>query len=319
MKAAIYDKYGPPEVLQIQEIDKPSPEENEVLIRIQATTVCAADWRFRKPDPFMIRLMNGLRRPKIKILGIELAGEVEAVGNTVTRFKPGDQIFGSTGFGFGAYAEYICLPEDGSIALKPSNLSIEEAAAIPVGADTARFFLIEQGNVKKDQRLLIYGASSSVGTYAVQLAKYLGAEVTAVCSTRNIDWVKDLGADRMIDYTKEDFTKSGETYDAIFDAVGKLPIRKAMKAVKEGGVFLDSVGMLRRSIQGRLATMRNNKRVLGDSASGKLEDLIYIKGLVEAGSLKPVIDKKYTFEQIAEAHRYADTGRKKGNVVITIP
>ncbi|MFW9888493.1 MAG: NAD(P)-dependent alcohol dehydrogenase [Candidatus Thorarchaeota archaeon] len=319
MKAIVYTKYGPPDVLQVMEIDKPIPKANEVLIKMHATTVTAADWRIRKADPFLARLMNGLLRPKkFNILGIELAGEVEEVGEEVTRFKPGDQVFGTTGFGFGAYAEYVVLPEDASITLKPSNLTLEESATVPVGADTALFFLRTQGKIQGGQKVLIYGASSSVGSYAVQLAKHFGAEVTAVCSTANQDWVKDLGADKMIDYKKEDFTESGETYDLIFDAVGKLSILGSMKALKEDGIFLDAVGMLRRGIQGKLATMGNNKRVLGDTATGKLEDLVSLKELIEGGKLKPVIDKRYRLEDIAEAHRYVETGRKKGNVIITL-
>jgi NADPH:quinone reductase-like Zn-dependent oxidoreductase len=319
MKAIVYTEYGPPDVLQVKEIQKPIPKANEVLIKMHATTVTAADWRIRKADPFLARLMNGFLRPKkFNVLGIELAGEVEEVGKEVTRFKPGDQVFGGTGFGFGAYAEYVVLPEDASITLKPSNLTLEESATVPVGADTALFFLRTQGNIQSGQKVLIYGASSSVGSYAVQLAKYFGAEVTAVCSTANQEWVKDLGADKMIDYKKEDFTKSGETYDLIFDAVGKLSILGSMKALKEDGVFLDAVGMLRRGIQGKLATMGNNKRVLGDTATGKLEDLEFLKELIEEGKLKPVIDRRYRLEDIAEAHRYVETGRKKGNVIITI-
>ncbi|MFX1270691.1 MAG: NAD(P)-dependent alcohol dehydrogenase [Promethearchaeota archaeon] len=319
MKAIVYTRYGPPDVLQVKEIDKPTPKDNEVLIKIHATTVTAADWRIRKADPFLARLMNGFLKPKkCNILGIELAGEVEEVGKEVTRFKPGDQVFGGMGFGFGAYAEYVVLPEDASITLKPANLSLEESATVPVGADTALFFLRTQGNIQSGQKVLIYGASSSVGSYAVQLAKYFGAEVTAVCSTANQEWVKDLGADKMIDYKKEDFTESGETYDLIFDAVGKLSILGSMKALKEDGIFLDAVGMLRRGIQGKLATMRNNKRVLGDTATGKLEDLVFLKELIEAGKLKPVIDRRYRLEDIAEAHRYVETGRKKGNVIITL-
>ncbi|MFX0054857.1 MAG: NAD(P)-dependent alcohol dehydrogenase [Candidatus Hermodarchaeota archaeon] len=319
MKAIVYTRYGPPDVLQVKEIDKPTPKDNEVLIKIHATTVTAADWRIRKADPFLARLMNGFLKPKkCNILGIELAGEVEEVGKEVTRFKPGDQVFGGMGFGFGAYAEYVVLPEDASITLKPANLSLEESATVPVGADTALFFLRTQGNIQSGQKVLIYGASSSVGSYAVQLAKYFGAEVTAVCSTANQEWVKDLGADKMIDYKKEDFTQSGETYDLIFDAVGKLSILGSMKALKEDGIFLDAVGMLRRGIQGKLATMRNNKRVLGDTATGKLEDLVFLKELIEAGKLKPVIDRRYRLEDIAEAHRYVETGRKKGNVIITL-
>ncbi|MFW9913823.1 MAG: NAD(P)-dependent alcohol dehydrogenase [Candidatus Thorarchaeota archaeon] len=319
MKAIVYTKYGPPDVLQVKEIEKPIPKANEVLIKMYATTVTAADWRIRKADPFLARLMNGFLRPKrVNILGIELAGEVEEVGEEVTRFQPGDQVFGTTGFDFGAYAEYVVLPEGASITLKPSNLTLEESATVPVGADTALFFLRTQGNIQSGQKVLIYGASSSVGSYAVQLAKYFGAEVTAVCSTTNQEWVKDLGADKMIDYKKEDFTKSGETYDLIFDAVGKLSILGSMKALKEDGVFLDAVGMLRRGIQGKLATMGNNKRVLGDTATGKLEDLVFLKELIEEGKLKPVIDRRYRLEDIAEAHRYVETGRKKGNVIITV-
>jgi NADPH:quinone reductase-like Zn-dependent oxidoreductase len=319
MKAIVYTKYGPPHVLQVKEIEKPIPKANEVLIKMHATTVTAADWRIRKADPFLARLMNGFLRPKrVNILGIELAGEVEEVGEEVTRFKPGDQVFGTMGFDFGAYAEYVVLPEDASITLKPSNLTLEESATVPVGADTALFFLRTQGNIQSGQKVLIYGASSSVGSYAVQLAKYFEAEVTAVCSTANLEWVKDLGADKMVDYKKEDFTESGETYDLIFDAVGKLSILRSMKALKGDGVFLDAVGMLRRGIQGKLATIGNNKRVLGDTATGKLEDLEFLKELVEAGNLKPAIDKRYRLEDIAEAHRYVETGRKKGNVIITI-
>ena len=300
-------------------MEKPTPKENEVLIKIHATSVTAADWRMRKPDPFLARLMNGLLKPrKFNVLGIELSGEVEAVGDKVTLFKPGDQIFGTTGFTFGAYAEYVCIPEDGSIAIKPNNLTFGEAAVVPVGTDTALFFLRTQGNIQRGQKVLIYGASSSVGSYGVQLAKYFGAEVTAVCSTSNLEWVKDLGADHMIDYTKEDFTQSDETYDAIFDAVGKLSLFGSMKALKEGGVFLDAVHMMRRSVQAKFATMRSGKKILGGTATGLVEDLVFMKELVESENLKPIIDRTYSLEEVAEAHRYVETGRKKGNVIITV-
>ena len=325
MKAIVFEKYGPPEVLQMKEIEKPKPKSNEVLVKIHATSVTAADWRMRKPDPFMVRMMTGVFRPKkFNILGIELAGVVEEVGNDVTLFKPGDEIFGSTGFGFGAYAEYVCLPEkrpaevEGAIIHKPSNLTFAEAAVVPVGADTALFFLRDQGNIQSGQKVLIYGASSSVGSYTVQLAKYYGAEVTAVCSTSNLDWVKELGADTMIDYKTTDFTQSGETYDVIFDAVGKLSLSGAMKALKEDGVFLDAVHMMRRSVQAKFATRGSKKKILGDSAKGLLEDLVFIKELVEAGKIKPVIDRTYPLEEIVEATKYVETGRKKGNVVITV-
>ena len=319
MKAVVFDKYGPPEVLQIKEIEKPSPKENEVLIKIHATSVTAADWRMRKPDPFLARMMNGFFRPKkFNILGIELAGEVEAVGSAVTKFKPGNQIFGTTGFTFGAYAEYVCVPEDGSIAQKPTNLDYGESAVLPVGMDTALFFLRMQGHIQSGQKILIYGASSSVGSYAVQLAKYYGAEVTAVCSASNHDWVKELGADMLIDYRTEDFTQNSETYDAIFDAVGKLSLFGSMKSLKDRGVLLDAVHMMRRSVQAKFATMRSNKRILGGTATGFVEDLVFMKELVEAGKIKPIIDRRYPLDKIADAHRYVETGRKKGNVVITI-
>jgi NADPH:quinone reductase-like Zn-dependent oxidoreductase len=324
MKAIVFEKYGPPEVLQIKEIEKPSPTENEVLIKIHASSVTAADWRMRKTDPFLARMMNGLFRPKkFNVLGIEMSGVIEEVGNQVTKFKPGDEIFGGTGFGFGAYAEYVCISEDsdgheGSITHKPTNLTFEEAAVIPVGADTALYFIRTQGNVQPGQKVLIYGASSSVGSYGVQIAKYYGAEVTAVCSASNHEWVKELGADKMIDYRTEDFTKSEETYDAIFDAVGKLSLSGSMKSLKDGGVFLDAVHMMRRSVQAKFASKKDNKRILGGTATGLLEDLVFMKELVEAGELKPVIDRTYPLEEIVEATRYVETGRKKGNVVITL-
>jgi NADPH:quinone reductase-like Zn-dependent oxidoreductase len=325
MKAIVFEKYGPPEVLQMKEIEKPIPKTNEVLVKIHATSVTAADWRMRKTDPFLARMMNGLFRPKkFNILGIELSGVVEAVGDGVTKFKPGDEVFGSTGFGFGAYAEYVCIPEeadssdDGAITHKPTNLTFEESAIIPVGADTALFFLRTQGNIQPGQKVLIYGASSSVGSYGVQLAKHFGAEVTAVCSAANHEWVKELGADKLIDYRTEDFTKSGETYDAIFDAVGKLSLSGSMKALKDGGVFLDAVHMMRRSVKAKFATMRSNKRILGGTATGLVEDLKLFKELIESVNLKPVIDRTYPLEEIVEATRYVETGRKKGNVVITL-
>ncbi|MGY5859004.1 MAG: NAD(P)-dependent alcohol dehydrogenase [Candidatus Thorarchaeota archaeon] len=319
MKAIVYEKYGEPEVLHIKEVPKPSPKENEVLIKIHATSVAAVDWRMRKPDPFMVRLMTGLRRPnKFNILGFDLAGVVEAVGESVTKFKVGDEVFGGAGENLGAYAEFICVPEDGMLTTKPTNLSFTEAAAVPVGGDTALFFMKHQSNVQSGQRVLIYGASGSVGSYAVQIAKHFGAEVTSVCSTSNLDWVKELGSDHVIDYKKQDFTEMGESYDVIFDAVGKTSISKSMKALKEGGIFLDAFGLVRRGIQAKLATLRSSKKVLGGSGTELPEDLVYLRGLLEAGTIKPVIDKIYPMEEIVEAHRYVDTGRKKGNVVITI-
>ena len=319
MKAVVFEKYGPPEVLEMKDIEKPIPKENEILVKIHASSVTAADWRMRKPDPFLARMMNGLFKPKkFNILGIELAGVVEEVGEKVTKFKPGDEIFGTTGFTFGAYAEYVCIPEDGSITQKPTNLKFGEAAVVPVGMDTALFFLKKQGNIQSGQEVLIYGASSSVGSYAVQLARYYGAKITAVCSSSNLEWVNNLGADTMIDYKAEDFTKSGKEYDLIFDAVGKLSLFGSMKALKEGGIFLDAVHMMRRGVQAKFATMRSSKKILGGTATGLVEDLVFFKELIEAGEIKPVIDRTYPLEEIAEAHRYVETGRKKGNVIITV-
>ena len=302
MKAAVYRKYGPPEVVKIENVEKPVPKDNEVLVKIHATTASAGDWRLRKADPFLVRIMNGIFKPtNVKILGYEIAGEVEAIGKNVKRFKTGDQVFSFTGFGFGGHAEYICIPEEGKlnkagvIALKPVNMSYEEAAAIPSAGITASGML-KKLRIQSGQSILIYGASGAVGVAAVQLAKYYGAEVTGVCSGANVEMVKSLGADKVIDYKKEDFTENKETYDIILDAVDMASRSRSKKSLKKNGIFMSS----------------------HEISNVSLEDLLLIKKLVEEGKYKAVIDRTYPLEEIVEAHRYVESWRKKGSVVIIV-
>ena len=323
MKAIVWTEYGPPEVLQLKEVEKPIPKEDEVLIRIYATTVTAGDCEMRSLKfPILLRLplriYNGLRKPKkITILGQELAGEIKSVGKDVKLFKKGDQVFAATDFGFGAYAEYKCLPEDGVLAIKPANMTCEEAAAVPVGGLNALHFL-RKGNIQSGQKVLINGAGGSIGTYAVQLARYFGAEVTGVDSTGKLDMLRSIGADQVIDYTQEDFTKSGQTYDVIFDVVGKSPFSRSIRSLKENGRYLIANPQLSKMVRGLWTSKRSSKKVISGAASHKTEDLIFLKELIEAGKIKSVIDRRYPLEQIAEAHRYVETGHKKGNVVITV-
>jgi NADPH:quinone reductase-like Zn-dependent oxidoreductase len=318
MKAIVCTKYGPPEVLQLREVEKPVPKDNEVLVRIHASTVTSGDIRLRSftwAPWFWLpgRIMYGLIKPRKKIPGNELSGIIEAIGKDIAHFKKGDQIFGitwTTGFG-GANAEYICLPEN-EVAIKPANMTFEEAAAVPIGGLTA-LVLLRKGRILSGQRVLIYGASGSVGTFAVQLAKYFGAEVTGVCSTANIEMVKCLGADNLVDYTKEDFTKSSQTYDVIFDTVMKTSFSKCKNSLAPKGTFITVdfplVAALWRSIVGG--------RRIAFGIANSIDDLNFIRELIQAGKIKSIIDRRYPLEQISEAHRYVERGHKKGNVVIT--
>jgi len=325
MKAIVWTKYGPPDGLQLREINKPTPRDNEVLIRIVATTVTAGDCEMRSlklPALFRLpmRIYMGFRKPKDIILGQELAGEIEAVGKDVKLFKQGDQIFATTGFGFGAYAEYKCLPEDpkmGVLAIKPVNMSYEEAAAVPTGGLEALHF-IRKGNIQSKQKVLVIGAGGSIGTFAVQLARYFGAEVTGVDSTGKLDMLRSIGVDHVIDYTQEDFTKSGETYDVIFDVMGKAPFSSCVSSLTQNGRYLLGNPGLAQIVRGRWTMMRSNKKVIIGAANQNTEDLLFLKKLIESGKIKSVIDRCYPLEQIPEAHRYVDTGQKKGNVVITV-
>jgi NADPH:quinone reductase-like Zn-dependent oxidoreductase len=324
MKAAVYTRYGPPEVVEIKDVEKPVPKENEVLVRIHATTVCAADWRLRKADPFFTRIMTGLWRPtKIQILGADFAGKVESVGKAVTRFKEGDQVFGSTGFKFGAHAEYVCLPEDGLLTIKPVNMTFEEAAAVLFGGFSALHFL-RKAKIRAGQKVLIYGASGSVGVFAVQLAKHFGADVTAVCSTANLELVKSLGADEVVDYTREDFSRAGQVYDIVFDTVGKSGFSRSLKSLKRGGFYVLVGGSGRLSsileviLRGMWVSLRGDAKVISGVAHATAEDQAFLKGLIEAGQLRTVIEKRYSLDEIAEAHRHAEAGHKKGHVVIVL-
>lgn len=322
MKAIVYEQYGPPDLLHFKEVEKPIPNDNEVLIRIHATTVTAADWRARSlivpaGFTFLSRLFFGFSKPKRQILGTELAGEVEAVGNDVSKFKVGDKVFAFPGANFGSHAEYRCMREDDAVALKPNNLSYDEAAALSFGGTTALEFF-QLSKLQRGERVLVNGASGGVGTAAVQLAKHFGAEVTGVCSTANVELVRSLGATHVIDYSRGDFTQNGETYDVIMDTVGTAPYSRCKKSLKKGGRFLLVVGGLRDLLQIPLVNLTSSNRIIGGPKGGQPDQLRFLAKLAEAGEFRPFIDRRYPFDQIVEAHRYVDTGRKRGNVIITV-
>jgi len=323
MKAIVATQYGSPEVLQLKEVEKPTPKDNEILVKVHATTVTVADWRMRSfTVPPMLwlpaRIALGLRNPRQPIFGVELAGEVETVGKDVKKFKAGDQVFASTlTEKFGAYAEYKCLPEQAMVAIKPTNMTYEEAAAFPIGATTA-LRLLRKGNIQRGEKVLIIGAGGSIGTFAVQLARHLGAEVTGVDGTRKLEMVRSIGANHVIDYTQEDFTKIGETYDVILDVPGKSSYSRSIKSLKQNGRYLLANPGLSHMLRGPWTSMRSSKKVIFGGANQKTEGLIFLRELIEAGKLKAVIDRCYSLEQIVDAHRYVETGHKKGNVVITV-
>jgi NADPH:quinone reductase-like Zn-dependent oxidoreductase len=328
MKAIVWTKYGPPEVLELREVEKPTPKDNEVLIKIHATTVTAGDCEMRSLNlPFFLslpmRMWVGFLKPRgMTIPGTELAGEIEAVGKDVKQFKEGDQVFGSAGMGLGANAEYICLPAEpgemeGGVAIKPANMTFEEAATVPFGGRDALNFL-RLGEIRSGQKILINGAGGSIGTFAVQLAKLNGAEVTAVDSTAKLDMLRSIGADHVIDYTQEDFTHNGEIYDVIFDVVGTVSFSRSARSIKENGTYLLANPMRGQMIRSPWARRTSGKKVIMQAASGTVEDLVYLRELIEAGKIKTIIDRSYPLEQIVEAHKYVETGAKQGNVVITV-
>ena len=322
MKAIVYERYGPPDVLELKEVAKPTPKDNEVLIKTHATTVTSGDWRVRSlnvPAGFglIVRLVFGISKPKQPILGSELAGVIESVGKDVRKFKVGDQVFAFSDASMGCHAEYKCMPQDGAVVLKPPSLSYDEAAALSFGGTTALDFL-RRGKLQSGEKVLVNGASGGVGTAAVQLAKHFGADVTGVCSTANMELVRSLGASHVIDYTKEDFTQNGETYDVIVDTVGTAPFSRSKDSLKAGGRLLMVLAGLPDMLQIPWVSMTSSKKAIAGPVAVRADDLRFLAGLAQAGEFKPVIDRRYPFEQIAEAHRYVDTGRKKGNVIITL-
>lgn len=319
MKAVVYKNFGAPERLQLTEIGKPSPGPEEVLIRVQATTVTSADCMMRRGDTLLSRILLGFTKPakRYQILGTEFSGIVETTGIKVTKFKPGDEIYAFRGFGTGCYAEYKCMSEKGSIAIKPSNMSFEEAASVVDGASTALFFLRDKANIQAGQKVLINGASGSIGTFAVQLARHLGADVTGVCSTRNTELVSSLGAAKVVDYTKDDFTMADEKYDVIFDTIGKSSFRKCRRVLNPGGKYISTV-MSPTILLQTIITKAANKKVIFSMSINKTEALNYLRTLIENDELRTIIDRRFTFDDLQKAHEYVEHGHKKGNVVISL-
>jgi NADPH:quinone reductase-like Zn-dependent oxidoreductase len=329
MKAVVWTKYGSPDVLELRDLEKPTPKEDEVLIKICATTVTAGDCELRRLDlPIYMSLpmrifWTGFRKPKGNTIpGTELAGEIVAVGKEVKQFKEGDQVFGSAGMGFGANAEYICLPEEpkameGGVAIKPVNMTFEEAACVPFGGRDALHF-IREGNTQSGEKILINGAGGTIGTFAVQLAKNRGAEVTAVDSTKKLDMLRSIGADHVVDYTQEDFTKNGKTYDVLFDVVGKMSFSRSKRSISQNGTYLLANPRMSQMVQGLWTRMRSSKKIVMQTASGSIADLDFLRRQIEEGKIKSVIDRAYSLEQIVEAHRYVEKGGKLGNVVISV-
>lgn len=322
MRAAVYHRYGPPAVVGIEEVPRPVPRPNEVLVRVHATTVAAADWRLRKADPWLARFYVGLTRPRrFSILGMEFSGVVEAVGGSVTRFKPGEAVFGASLSKLGAHAEYVCVPEDGALGPKPSNMSFEEAAAVMFGALTTLAFYAG-ADIQAGQKVLVYGASGSVGVYGVQLARRLGAHVTGVCSARNLDTVRGIGADEVLDYARQDFAADGPVYDVIFETVGKTRLGHCLRALKPGGIFLTCAPMgdmlvpFRGALMGRKAGAR--KVTMMPRKTDRQANVALLKRLIEAGAVRTVIDRVFPFEDIVEAHRLAESGHKRGHAVVKI-
>jgi len=323
MKAIVCTGYGSPDVLQLQEVEKPTPGDDQVLIKVFAATVNIGDCRVRAfdvPLPFWLtyRIQLGIQKPKQPILGTAVAGEIEAVGKDVKQFDIGDQVYGLDINTLGAHAEYMCRPEEGALAMKPANMTYEQAVAVPHGALTALHFLREKGNIQSGQKVLVNGASGAVGTWAVQLAKYFGAEVTGVCSTTNLVMVESLGADKVVDYTREDFTQGGETYDVIFDAVGKSSFSRCKNSLEPEGIFLGTDPTVSLVFHMLLTSMIGTKKATWSLGPERAEDLVFLNGLIEEGAIKSVIDRRYPLDQVPEAHAYVEKGHAKGNVVITV-